>query len=250
MSEQLLPITKLPVGKIPTSVVVCGDPARAQKASTFLSDAKLLSQSREYHAYTGTSQGHPVLICSHGVGAPGAAIAFEELIAAGAKKIIRVGTCGGILPAVTDGDLVVATSAIANIGYVQETVPPYFPAVADLDLSVALKAAATSFPLPGQTVHTGMVITRDTFYGGIETFLTPRYGDLAKANVLAVEMECAALFVIGSLRNIATAAILAVDGNVLATPENMDDYKPDRQVVARAVTAEIEIALATLVALG
>ena len=127
MSNQLLPITKLPVGAVPASVLVCGDPARAEKTAGFLQNPRLLSQNREYHSYIGEFQGEEVLVCSHGVGSAGAAIAFEELVAAGAKRMVRIGTCGGIMPKVKDGDLVIATSAIANIGYVQETVPPYFP---------------------------------------------------------------------------------------------------------------------------
>jgi uridine phosphorylase len=59
-------------------------------------------------------------------------------------------------------------------------------------------------------------------------------------------MECAALFLVGSLRGVQTAAILAVDGNVLSSGESMDSYEPHQQVVAQAVEAEIEIALQTL----
>lgn len=249
MSNQVLPITKLPVGQVPDLVLVCGDPDRAEKTAAFLQDATLVSRNREYHSYEGTFQGHRVMVCSHGVGAAGAAVAFEELIAAGAKKLIRIGTCGGIQPAVQDGDLVIATSAIANIGYVQEVAPPHFPAVADVELSMALRYAAAASD-HAQTIHSGMVITRDAFYGGVETHLTPSYAMLAQANVTAVEMECAALFVVGSLRNVATAAILAVDGNVLQSKESMDGYKPHRQVVDDAVTAEIQIALAALIALA
>lgn len=243
MSEQVLPITGLKIGEVPAAVLVCGDPARATKTAAYLEDAVLLSEQREYRAFRGTYQGTAVAVCSHGVGAAGAAVAFEELIAAGAKQIIRIGTCGGIKADVTDGDLVIATSAIANIGYAREVVPPHFPAAADPELTVRLLNTARQH---GHPHHMGMVITRDTFYGGVATPFTPDYETLAEANVTAVEMECAALFIIGALRAIQTAAILAVDGNVLNTPESMDSYQPHRDVVAAAVQAEIEIALTTL----
>jgi uridine phosphorylase len=59
-------------------------------------------------------------------------------------------------------------------------------------------------------------------------------------------MECAALFIVGSLRGVSTAAILAVDGNVLSGGESMDSYDPYQQIVAEAVEVEIQIALQAL----
>jgi uridine phosphorylase len=70
---------------------------------------------------------------------------------------------------------------------------------------------------------------------------------MSRANVIAVEMECAALFVIGSLRLVQTAAILAVDGNVLeGGGELMAEYRPREDSVASAIIREIEIALKAL----
>ena len=65
---------------------------------------------------------------------------------------------------------------------------------------------------------------------------------------MAVEMECAALFLVATLRGVQSAAILAVDGNVLEQGESMDTYEPHRQVVQDAVMAEIGIALRALAA--
>jgi uridine phosphorylase len=64
--------------------------------------------------------------------------------------------------------------------------------------------------------------------------------------VLAVEMECAALFLVGGVRGIPTGAIVAVDGNVLAAAESMDTYQPGREVVQMAVDAAIGVALEAL----
>jgi uridine phosphorylase len=243
MSPKVLPVTGLKVGQVSPAVLVCGDPARATKIAAHLNDAVLLNERREYRLYQGTFQGLAVTVCSHGVGAPGAAIAFEELIAAGAKQIIRVGTCGGLQPDVQSGDLVIVTAAVQNTGYGRETVPPGYPAAADAELLLALRDRATHYNHPH---HTGIVITRDNFYAGVTTVHTPDYQLLSAANVLAVEMECAALFIVGSLRGVATAAILAVDGNVLSGGESMDTYQPNRQVVAAAVEVEIQVALEAL----
>lgn len=242
-----LPITGLVVGEVSPAVVVCGDPDRATKMAGHLQDAELLTQQREYRAYRGLFSGVPITVCSHGVGAPGAAVAFEELIAAGAQQIIRVGTCGGVQAGVQTGQLVVAVAAVQNTGYGRETVPFGYPAVADPELTVALKQTTAE---SGHPHHTGLVITRDNFYPGVKTAESPDYSILASANVLAVEMECAALFVVGSLRGAKTAAILAVDGNVLHKAESMETYNPHHEAVHAAVQAEIQIALKTLVVIG
>lgn len=242
-TAERLPITGLRPGTIPPSVIVCGDPARAETIATHLAAVETLSQQREYHVYRGTYREMPVAVASHGVGAPGAAIAFEELIAAGARRLIRVGTCGALQPDIVDGELVVATAAVDRTGYGQVTVPTGYPAVADLALTgVLLRTVAAG----DYTCHSGLVLTIDGFYRGVLTPHVPDYHTLSEARVVAVEMECAALFLVASLRAVQSAAILAVDGNVLEGAESMDTYDPHRQVVGAAVEAEIEIALQTL----
>ena len=243
MSQQHLPLTGLPVGQVSPAVIVGGDPARAERVAALLDGATLLSDRREYRAFRGDSGGLPVTVCSHGIGAPGAAIAFEELIAAGARRIIRVGTCGGLQPDLAAGDLVVATAAVQNTGYGRETVPDGYPAAADPALTLALARAVDE---AGRAARRGIVLSRDNFYPGVAAPAAPDYRTLSAARVLAVEMECAALFLVGSLREVATAAILVVDGNVLAAGESFDTYQPGQPVVAEGVSAAIACALATL----
>ncbi len=240
MSSERLPITGLPVGGISSDVLVCGDPQRADKIAAFLEDAAQLADQREYRSYLGRYKGTQITVCSHGVGAPGAAIAFEELIAAGAKRLIRVGTCGGLQPDVIDGALIIAQAAVQNTGYGGEVAPHGYPAAADPRLTIALQQAAGGSSHP---VHCGLVLTRDAFYGGVEAPRAPDYLVMSAANVLAVEMECAALFTVGSLRGVQTAAILTVDGNVLDGAESIDSYQPHRDLVKQAVEAAIVIAL-------
>ena len=165
------------------------------------------------------------------------------VIAAGARQIVRVGTCGALQTGIDAGHLVVATAAVQNTGYGRETVPEGYPAVADAALTLALTRVAAKAKPPA---HSGIVISRDSFYPGVPLAGAPDYRVLSAANVLAVEMECAALFLVGSLRGVATAAILAVDGNVLVSAESMDSYQPGREVVAAAVEEAIGCALLAL----
>lgn len=246
LMTQILPITQLEVGLVTPAVLVCGDPARATMIVSQMESVVQLSKWREYRAYRGVYDGVSITVCSHGVGAPGAAIAFEELIAAGAQVIMRVGSCGGLQPAVQSGDLVVALAAVNSTGYGRELVPAGFPAVAHPDCVLALRAAGHTFE---GSLREGIVLTRDAFYGGVANAFTPDYQQMSAAGVTAVEMECAALFLIGSLRGIRTGAILAVDGNVLDTAESMDSYQPHQEQVQAAIQAGIGIALAALVQL-
>jgi uridine phosphorylase len=244
MTLTTLPITGLPVGRVPASVIVCGDPARATRTAELLENATLISESREYRCYTGRFGGKEVAVCSHGIGALGAAIAFEELIAAGAARLLRVGTCGGLQPNLQSGSLVVVTAAVDSTGYGQETVPPGYPAVADPALTIGLIQNARQ---DGQPVCSGLVLTRDNFYRGTDIAAHLNYQMMSQANVLAVEMECSALFIVGTMRKVQTAAILVVDGNLLATgQETMDSYKPKDQRVQDGIERALRIALATL----
>lgn len=238
---QILPLTGLEVGRVHPAVLVCGDPARATRMAERLADVVPLTEKREYRAYNGRWRNLPLTVCSHGIGASGAAIAFEELIAAGARQIIRVGTCGAIQPHIQAGELVVATATVQHTGYGREVTPAGYPAIADPEVTLALRRATRS-----QLTHSGIVLTRDAFYSGVATAQTPDYAACAQAHVLAVEMECAALFLVGSLRQVQTGAILVVDGNVLQQRESLESYKPERQVVQTAVDAAIDGALQAL----
>ena len=79
--------------------VLCpGDPVRAQYiAETFFdSGFRQVNAERGMLGFTGTFNGKPISVQSTGMGSPSAGIIFEELIMLGAKRLVRVGTCGGL----------------------------------------------------------------------------------------------------------------------------------------------------------
>ncbi len=234
------PITGLPRSGLAPNVLVVGDPGRATLVAEHLDNAKPIDARREYHSFGGTYAGTDVVVISHGVGSAGAGVCFSEILMAGATKIIRAGTCGGLQDSVSDGDLVVATGAVRADGYSQGVVPPEYPAVADPGLTHALLSAAGS-------PHYGIVLTSDVFYPS--QVLGSNLELWQSANCIAVEMECAALFVAASLAGARAGAILTVDGNPLAkADEAMEGYNPDRTVVKDAINQMIETALKALTA--
>ncbi|MXX46065.1 MAG: nucleoside phosphorylase [Acidimicrobiia bacterium] len=181
-------------------------------------------------------------VVSHGVGAAGAAVCFDELFQAGVRRVIRAGSCGGMQDDVLDGHLVIVTAAVRNDGLTPQLAPVGYPAAASPDIVAALRRAAQG----DGNVHEGLALTNAVFY--TNDIMGSNLRLWQKAGVKAVEMECAALFVMAGLAGRECGAILTVDGNPLVErDEEMTGYDPHREVVREAVGRMIGIALDALV---
>ena len=229
------PNLKLNPGDLPGIVLLPGDPARAEAIAQRLDNPRRIMASREYHSYRGEHRGVPIGVVSAGVGSAGAAVAYEEVIRAGADTLIRVGTAGSMQESVQPGDVVVVLGAVRSEGTSRQLAPVEMPAIADPDVSAALWA--TSRKAEGRA-HRGIGVTLDAFYPGVLDLGLDTY---AKAGAICVEMECSVLFMIGMLRGVRTGAVVAID----AAPGAVADgaYDPHRDHVRQAVEREIEIAL-------
>lgn len=186
-------------GDVGRYVILPGDPGRCAAIAALFDEAHHVAQNREFNIYTGTLLGERVSVCSTGIGGPSAVIAMEELHQIGVDTFLRTGTCGGIDLDVRSGDIVVATGAIRYEHTSQEYAPLEYPAVPDLDLTLALRDAALAM---GKTVHTGVVHCKDSFYGQHSPEKSPMAAELQekwriwkRLGVKASEMESAALFV-------------------------------------------------------
>ena len=187
-------------GEVGRYVIMPGDPGRCPSIAALFDDAHLVAQNREYTTYTGTLLGEKVSVCSTGIGGPSASIAMEELHNIGADTFIRTGTCGGINLDVKSGDIVVATGAIRFEHTSMEYAPIEYPAVANLDITIALRQASLAM---GKRTHTGVVQCKDAFYGQhspakmpVSYELLQKWEAWKRLGVLASEMESAALFVV------------------------------------------------------
>ena len=129
-------------GEVGRYVIMPGDPKRCVKIAQYFDNPVLIADNREYITYTGTLDGVKVSVTSTGIGGPSASIAMEELSRCGADTFVRIGTCGGMQPEVKSGDIVIATGAIRMEGTSREYAPIEYPAVANLDVTNALVAAA------------------------------------------------------------------------------------------------------------
>lgn len=220
-------------------VITCGPPERAALIAEHLERVTALSKNREYHSYLGTFERKDVLVTSHGVGAPGATICWQELIDVGARVIVRLGTAGGLQDTSQISDVAVATGAIRKDGVSQLMVPLGYPAVPDPSLTARIQNELVSSSI---AFTPGIVLTSDLFYPAL---LDPEWALYQKAGAVAVEMECASLFVTGLLRKVKTASVLALDGNPLKWKEG--NYEPEAPRLAQARKSLIRPCLKALV---
>ena len=204
-------------GDVGEYVLLPGDPKRCEKIAAFLRDSVKIADQREFVTYTGFIDDTKVSVTSTGIGGPSAAIALEELVKVGAKTFIRIGTCGGIDINVKGGDVVIATGAIRAEGTSKEYAPIEFPAVANLEVTNALVAAAKNL---GYEYHAGIVQCKDSFYGQHSAEIMPVSYELLnkweawkRLGCLASEMESAALFVVASYLKVRIGSVFLVVAN-------------------------------------
>ena len=231
-------------GDVGRYVILPGDPARCEKIAAYFDDAVFVAQNREYTTYTGTLLGEKVSVCSTGIGGPSSAIAIEELFALGADTFIRVGTCGGIDLKVRAGDLVIATGAVRQDGTSHEYAPPEYPAVADFSVTQALVWAAEE---EGCRFHTGVVQSKDSFYGQhspermpIARQLLDRWEAYRRLGVLCSEMESATQFVVSDSLGARCGGIFHVVWNQERKAAGMDDLAVRDEDTDLAVRMAVE----------
>ena len=93
-------------------VLLPGDPARVSMFEDLLEDYRIVSNYREYVVGTGYYNGIKITVCSTGIGAPSTEIAVIQLIALGAKALIRIGGTGVLKEEVPCGAMVLNTGAV------------------------------------------------------------------------------------------------------------------------------------------
>jgi DeoD family purine-nucleoside phosphorylase len=150
-----------------------------------------------------------VSVQSTGMGCPSAAIVIEELIQLGARRLIRVGTCGGLQSHLRLGDLIVALSAVpGDATALRYTGGEMHAPTAHFGVTHGLIHAAKDLDL---RPHVGPIASSDTFYDPDPD----RHRRWSARGVLGVEMEAAVLFTLGALRGIEAACVLTVSDIVV-----------------------------------
>jgi purine-nucleoside phosphorylase len=222
-------------GEIAEAVLLPGDPLRAQfVAETYLQDSVCHSKVRGMLGYTGLYRGRRVSVQGTGMGVPSVSIYTHELIAEyGAKRLIRIGTCGALQAGLELGAVILAQAASTDsaVNRLRFHGADFAPA-ASFELLLRAYEIARSRKV---AVRVGTVLTSDTFYADQPDSwkLWARYG------VLAAEMETAALYTIAAGFGAQGLSILTVSDNLSSGAAATTEQRQ------RGFTAMMEIALET-----
>jgi uridine phosphorylase len=213
VQHEIRPVHLKPSAGLAERVLLPDDPHRALAVAPHLLEGpRMFNHHRGLWGYTGVaSDGEPLTIQSTGMGGPSAAIVVEELVALGAHRLVRIGTCGALVAGLDLGAVVAVERALPNDG-----------------ASAALGANGSvsgSHALLERLVATGAraatVVSTDLFYD--------RRGDEAagwvEQGAIAVEMETAAIFQVASRRGAEAACVLGITADPdehRATPEQVE----------------------------
>ncbi|WP_138005460.1 nucleoside phosphorylase [Halalkalirubrum salinum] len=227
-------------GDVHDIAIIPGDPGRVDRIAAQCTNAETIAENREYKLVNATYEGRELTICSTGIGCPSAAIAVEELNAAGVKTVVRCGTTGALQVGIEIGDMVVATGAAKEEGTSKRYESATYPAVPDYGVLTALVDAAEA---NDEDVHVGPIVSDDAFYNESDEYVR----DWEAANLLAIEMEAAAVFSIARRKGMRAGAICTVDGNLVEGTQkgaDSDEELPEKAKnnVERAIAITLSAA--------
>ena len=213
------------LGEIAKTVLMPGDPKRAKFiAETYLENVKLVSEIRGIPAYTGTYKDKKVTIMGSGMGMPSASIYVFELIHFfKVKKIIRIGTCGGLSEKALIGDILLADSVftLSNFPYIYNGYEDKV-VYSSKELNDNIKKTSEELNIK---IHAGMITTMDVFgpyvdYKRLLDMVPKEY------EILGEEMEAFGLIHVANSMNIQASAMATVvdsaHSDVIITPEERE----------------------------
>lgn len=189
-------------------VFLPGDPSRAGRIAEHFEDVRALDNPRGLDSWIGRlpgEDGEPidVLTIASGMGPGSAEVVVHELLACGARRLLRVGSCGSMTPGIQPGQVVVAVGAVRDEAATAHYAPPEYPAVAHPDVVAAMSEGARRAGLAGETFrglcHSKASLFAREFGHGPAAERNRRYcEELARAGVVASEMEASVLFVLAT----------------------------------------------------
>lgn len=213
-------------GEIAKTVLLPGDPLRAKYvADHFLSDVRLVSQTRNAFYFTGSYKGKELTVGASGMGCPSIGIYSYELFTEyEAETIIRIGTCGAYTTELQLFDLVNVDHACSESSFAlhawgieQDRIPHQGPAFSRINETAALL---------GKSLKTCHIHSSDMFYR--KDSGTPPVAQ--KHHCLAVEMEAFALFA-NALQLGKNAATLLTVSDVIPTHEKISADQREKSLL-------------------
>jgi uridine phosphorylase len=198
LQHEIRPHHLNPAADLAERVLLPGDPHRALAVAQHLLEApRMFNHHRGLWGYSGiAADGDLLTVQATGIGGPSAAIVIEELIALGARRLVRIGTCGALDAALELGQLLAVEEALAEDG-----------------TSLALGAGDGLSSHPGLLERLVEVGARPATVASSDLFYDPRPGQAARwaeRGAVAVEMEAATLLQVAWRRGVEAACVLGV----------------------------------------
>lgn len=222
-------------GAIADTVLLPGDPLRARYVAQHLLDApQQINARRNMLGYTGMWKGRPVTVMGGGMGIPSTAIYVTELVRVyGVRRIMRIGTCGGI-GEVALGDVLLAQtgstdSRFNRLHFGGHDLAP----CADFGLLRAAVDAAKAQGLPARVAH---VFSTDCFYDGDPQLLE----HLRRHRISGIEMETAGLYGLAMREGFHALSLLAVSDHL----ERGEHMPPDQREQGLLQLAQLALSCA------
>lgn len=202
-------------GDIAETVLLPGDPLRAKFiAETFLEKPVCYNTVRNMFGYTGTYKGRRVSVQGTGMGVPSISIYTTELMVEyGVQTLVRIGSCGAMQPEIKIRDVIMAQGSCtdSNVNRIRFKGLDFAP-LADFGLMQKAWAVAKE---KGIELKVGNILTSDTFYGDDPD----TWKMWAAYNVLAAEMETAALYTIAAKHRRRALTLLTVSDSIVTHEE-------------------------------
>ncbi|MDD2678805.1 MAG: nucleoside phosphorylase [Candidatus Nanoarchaeia archaeon] len=206
----------LRVEKVNKFCLLAGDPGRVERISKHLKNSKKVSDNRGFIVYEGDYEGVKITVTCTGIGGASAAIVAEELINAGAKYLIRIGSGSAFQKKINTGDAIISTGVLKNEGASKAYAPKSYPAIPDYDVLKALIESAKELKF---THYYGPTMCSDAFYAQSYKEAKEYWSN---KGILGGEMEASMIFTISLLRGVKAGMIYHAGLNIKKKEEFKD----------------------------
>lgn len=192
-----------------------------------------------FDLYAGRVGETPVSFATFPVGAPATVVMIEELIAAGARRIVGLGLGGSLQPEAPVGSVLLPCDCIRDEGTSLHYLPADHAVSPDPHLQGVLREAMSS---NGLAVHAGLHWTTDALYREFDW----KIRDYRARGVIGVDMETSAMYALGLHHQCPVANLLVV------SDELWEDWRPafGRPELRTAIDGVMDALLGCLPALA
>lgn len=233
-------------GDLAEYIVLVGDPKRAEKFSRRMDAIKVHREKREFVTYTGTYKNLSLSVMGTGMGHDNTEIAMVEISQITQNPtLIRCGSCSSLQLHAHIGEFAISKASLRLDATSDYYVPRGYPAVADVDVLLALVMASEK---RRAKYHVGLTASPPGFYGaqgrdlpGFPLRKKNLISEYASMNILNMEMETGTLFALSNLRGLRAGAICGIFGN--RAKDEFADEPTRRRIESESIDITLEALL-------